>query len=116
EASTGCSSTSRSRHCPIASKFSSGNPAGSIVRWQLAHAALLRCAAKRSRIDKFAAITLSSSAGTFGGGGGGGAPSTLLNTNTPRSTGDVRVAYDVTDNTLPCRNNPPRLLSGASVT
>ena len=59
---------------------------------------------------------LSSSAGTFGSGGGGGAPKMLRSTHTPRSTGDVRVAYDVTDSTLPCRSRPPRLLSGASVT
>ena len=30
--------------------------------------------------------------------------------------GDVRVAYDVTESTLPWRSRPPRLLSGASVT
>ena len=28
----------------------------------------------------------------------------------------IRVAYEVTDNTLPCRNRPPRLFSGASFT
>ena len=29
---------------------------------------------------------------------------------------DVRVAYEVTDSTLPCRSSPPRWLSGVSVT
>ena len=36
----------------------------------------------------------SSSGGMLSGGGGGGAPSRLSSTHLPRSTGDVRVAYD----------------------
>src|SRR5581483_3368258 len=97
-------------------KFSSEKPTGSIVRWQLAQTALLRCAASRSRMGRFDATLLSSSAGAFGGGGGGGGPKGFFSTESPRRTGDVRVAYDVTDNTLPCRNKPPRWLSGARVT
>src|SRR5205085_10916394 len=97
-------------------KFSSAKPTGSIERWQLAHTALLRCAARRWRIERFADTLLSSSAGTFGRGGGGGAPNMLRSTMTPRSTGEVRVAYDVTESTLACRSRPPRLFSGVSVT
>src|SRR5438552_67141 len=100
----------------MALKFSSANPTGSIVRWQLAHTALLRCAASRSRIGRLADTVLSSSDGTFGRGGGGGAPKILPRTHTPRMIGDVRVAYDVTASTLPCRSRPPRWLSGARVT
>ena len=44
---------------------------------------------------------LSLSAGTFGSGGGGGMPSRLSRTHLPRSTGDVRVAYEVTVRMLP---------------
>ena len=38
---------------------------------------------------------------TFGGGGGTGAPRMLSSTHLPRSTGDVRVACDVTVRMLP---------------
>src|SRR5262245_46745988 len=93
-------SPSLSRHRPTGSKFSSANPTGSIVRWQLAHTGSLRWAASLSRIGRLPG-TFPSSAGTFGSGGGGGAPKILLNTHTPRITGEVRVAKDVTDRTLP---------------
>ena len=73
---------------------------------------MLRWAASLSRIGRLAG-TDPSSAG-IRGGGGGGAPKMLLNTHTPRITGEVRVAKDVTDRTLPWRRSPPRLLSGAT--
>ena len=39
------------RHAPIASKFSSENPMGSIKLWQDAQAGFLRCSSRRSRTD-----------------------------------------------------------------
>ena len=53
--------------------------------------------------------------GTSGGGGGGGAPRMLSSSHRPRSTGDVRLGYDVTVRMLPCPSSPPRLPS-ANVT
>ncbi len=50
----------------------------------------------------------SSSAGTSAGGSGGGASSRLSSTHLPRSTGEVRVAYDDTVSTLACVSTPPR--------
>jgi hypothetical protein len=57
----------------------------------------------RSRIDSSgrSRALVSCSGGTFGGGGGGGAPRMLSKRYFPRSTGDVRVAYDVTVRILP---------------
>ena len=67
---------SLTRHLPVASKFSSARPSGSITRWHDVHAGLLRCCSMRSRTDSArpdsAVPFVSSSAGTFGGGGGGG--------------------------------------------
>ncbi len=45
-------------------------------------------------------LVFSISVGTSGGGGGGGAPSTFSMIHLPRSTGEVRCAYDVTVRTL----------------
>ena len=87
---------SLSRQRPIASKFSSANPSGSIRRWQFAQTGFLRCASIRSRSDVGCAASLSSSGGTLAGAGGGGAPSSASSTHFPRSTTDVRLAYDVT--------------------
>ena len=50
-----------------------------------------------------------------GGGGGGGAPRRFSRIHYPRSTGDVRVAYDVTVNTLPCPSNPFRTSSTTGI-
>ena len=49
--------------------------------------------------------------GTSGGGSGGGASSRLSSTHRPRSTGDVRVAYDETVSTLAWVSTPPRGVS-----
>ena len=46
--------------------------------------------------------------GTLGGGGGGGAPRMLSSRNLPRTTGEVRVEYDVTVRMLPWPSNPRR--------
>ena len=51
------------------------------------------------------------SAGTFGGGGGGGTPSQVSSSHLPRTTGEVRVAYDVTLRMLACPRQPcPRIV------
>src|SRR5260221_1343348 len=89
---------------------------GSIKLWQLAQAALERCAANRSRTERVADSVLSFSAGTSGSGGGGGDPSRFSRTHLPRITGDVRVAYEVTVKILPWRNRPPRSLSRSRAT
>ena len=52
----------------------------------------------------------------FGGGGGGGEPSRFSSTHLPRSTGDVRVAYDVSVRMLPWPSRPPRGLPSGNVT
>ena len=39
------------RHLPIASKFSSAKPSGSICAWQLAQTGFVRCCSMRSRTD-----------------------------------------------------------------
>ena len=51
------------------------------------------------------------SGGTFGGGAGGGVPSRFSRTHLPRSTGDVRSAYDVTIRMLPLPSRPRRASS-----
>ena len=107
---------SRVRHAPVASKFSSASPAGSIIRWQLAQAGLRRCCSMRSRTDfGLAAPASSSNGGTTSGGGGGGVPSTFSSTHLPRSTGDVRWACEVTSRIAPLPSSPLRV-SSASVT
>ena len=45
-------------------------------------------------------------AGTSAGGGGGGAPRIFDSTYFPRSTGEVRLAYDVSVRMLPWPNSP----------
>src|SRR5262249_22875494 len=100
------------RQCPTASKFSSANPKGSIMAWQPAHAGFLRCCSKRARTDVGCPWpSLSFNDGTFGGGGGGGVPRMFSRSHFPRTTGDVRFAYDVTMRMLPCPRTPARLLS-----
>ena len=46
---------SRMRHLPVASKFSSARPSGSITRWHDVHCGLLRCCSMRSRTVQRAA-------------------------------------------------------------
>ena len=100
------------RHLPVASKFSSARPSGSITRWQDVHAGLLRCCSMRSRTESVRPASVvpfvSSSAGTFGGGGGGGDPSSTSITHLPRITGDVRSAIEVSVSTLPWPRMPRR--------
>ena len=70
--------------------------------WQLAHTGLLRCSSIRSRTDVgLSDSSFSLRAGTSGGGAGGGAPSMFSSSHLPRTTGDVRVAYEVTVRMLP---------------
>ena len=88
----GASPAVRVRQRPMASKFSSDSPTGSIRAWQAAHAGLRRCSSIRSRIESTAADFSSFSGGTFAGGGGGGVPSRFSSTHLPRTTGEVRVA------------------------
>src|SRR3989441_12673605 len=105
-----------SRHCPTASKFSSANPSGSIREWQLAHTELFRCCSMRSRSAVGALFpSFSFSGGTLGGGGGGGDPSRFSRTHLPRSTTEVRFAYEVTVRILPWPSSPSRR-SSVSVT
>ena len=94
---------SSSRQRPTASKCSSAKPIGSIFAWQPAHAGFARWRIIASRIVSGAPSLASSVAsdGTSGGGGGGGDASRLSSTYLPRSTGDVRAAYDVTVRMLP---------------
>ena len=54
------------------------------------------------------------SGGTLAGGGGGGAPRRLSRTHLPRSTGEVRVACEVTVRMLPWPSRPPPLARRAS--
>ena len=79
------------RHPPIASKFSSANPSGSIAEWQPLHDGFCRCWANLSRMvaggaPGFCSMLVS----TPGGGGGIGMPKILFSSHLPRSTGDVR--------------------------
>src|SRR6267378_2541089 len=104
------------RQAPIASKFSSPNPKGSMRVWQEAQIAFLRCCSSCSRIDEDKPILVSSRFGTSGGGGGGGAPTRFSSTHFPRSTGDVRLAYEETVSTLAWPSSPPRCASLANKT
>ncbi len=86
-----------SRHRPIASKFSSANPSGSICAWQLAHAGFARCSPWRSasaaaRPSQFFSSRAARSAAAAAAARRAGSPESTC----PRITGDVRVGYDVT--------------------
>ena len=71
----------------------------------------------RSRIESTRPLaSVSFSGGTFGGGGGGGVPRMFSRIHLPRSTGEVRLAYDVTVRMLPWPRSPPRTLSSPSET
>ena len=64
---------------PIASKFSSAKPNGSISLWHVAHAGFLRCSSSRSRTESACSpATFSSNAGTSGGFDGGGVAQNIL--------------------------------------
>src|SRR5262245_34682917 len=82
-----------------------------MIRWHDAHTGLLRCSSICCR-TVFGAVAapllLSSSVGTFGGGGGGGVFRNVLRMYFPRSTGEVRVATDVSARMLPCPSSPRR--------
>ena len=98
---------------PTASKFSSAKPSGSITLWQLAQTGFARCSAICSRIVLgFSPSPFSLSCGTSGGGGGTGVPRMFSRIHLPRTTGDVRSAYDVTASTLPWPSSPQRALVG----
>src|SRR5205814_8274398 len=117
DASIGLYDSSTERQRPIASKFSSAKPAGSIMLWHEAQTGSDRCSAIRSRIVfTFACVRRSESAGTFGGGSGGGVPRMLLRIHLPRITGDVRIAGDVIVRMLACPSRPRRGLSAGSCT
>ena len=86
-------------------------------RWQELQVGLARCSSSRSRVVRilpFLASAVSSSAGTEPsiGGGGGGVPISTSITHLPRSTGDVRFAYEVCTSTLPWPSTPRRVSSG----
>src|SRR4029453_17502831 len=96
-----------------ASKFSIENPIGSITRWQPAQTGFARCASMLSRNDRgLPSADSSFNGGTFGGGGEGGTPRRLVRIHFPRSTGDVRLGYDVTIRMLAWPSNPRRASLG----
>src|ERR1700690_2113416 len=77
----------------------------SMLSWQPAHTTSLRCWA---RICFCVPLTIPvGNGGTFAGGGGGGAQSNWLSTQAPRFTTEVRVGYEVTDNTPAIVRRPP---------
>ena len=51
------------------------------------------------------------SGGTLGGGGEGGIPIRLARIHLPRTTGEVRFAFDVEVRMLPCPSKPLRASS-----
>ena len=109
DASIGSFDSLLSRQRPMASKFSSAKPSGSIIVWQVAQTGFVRCCTMRSRIESTLPSALRSRrSGTFGGGGGGGAPRMFSRIHFPRITGDVRFGYAVTVRMLPCPSSPPR--------
>ena len=80
------------RQLPIASKFSSENPIGSMILWQLAHGSFVRCISICWRmVGLDAAVQVrwlaEAAADTFGGGGGGSTPRKTCITVLPRCTG-----------------------------
>src|SRR5687767_15529235 len=84
----------------MASKFSSENPIGSIIRWHWMQSARTRCSTIRSRIvgsltEPRASGLLAGSGGTSAGGSGGLMPSTFVMIHLPRVTGDVRSGFEV---------------------
>ena len=102
--------SSRVRHLPITSKFSSANPSGSIrdvagCAGGIAPVPLhLLPRGQLSPVGR--AFIERRHAG--GGGGGGGEFSRLSRIHLPRSTGDVLAAWDVSSRMLPWVSSPPR--------
>ena len=82
---------------------------GSIMLWHAEQAGLSRCCSRRCRTGSaFWFSTFSMSGGTSAGGFGGATPSSTSITYLPRTTGEVRVASDVSVSTLPCPSRPMR--------
>src|SRR5678815_4561439 len=85
--------------------------------WQLLQLGLLRCSARRWRMDRTAAPgLLSILVSTPGGGGVIGNPRMLFRSHFPRRTGEVRSGYDVVASSAPCASRPPRWFGFVSVT
>ena len=73
-----------------------------MMRWHDAHVGLARWASSRSRTELvFAPSAPPRFVSTPGGGTGAGVPSRFSSTHLPRTTGEVRVAIDVTVSMLP---------------
>src|SRR5688500_19781253 len=80
--------------------------------WHALQVGLLRCASIRSRVVRTTpplVPAVASRTGTLGGGGGGGVPRSTSITHFPRSTGDVRLAREVSVSTLPWPSRPSRV-------
>ena len=104
------------RQRPIASKFSSENPSGSMLRWHVAQAGFRRWTSINSRTDVGGAPSSRvPRSGTSAGGSAGGAPSRFSSTHLPRDTGDVRLAYEVRVR-MPAWPRMPARRSSAHVT
>ena len=76
---------------------------------------ILRDAARAARAPSAAPLPSapsSSRAGTLGGGGGGGAPRRFSSSHLPRSTGEVRLGYDVTVRMLPLAEQAAPIVVG----
>src|SRR5689334_21913398 len=83
-----------------------------MIWWQPRQGGFLRCSSSSSRTDRGLLLSsFSLSGGTLGGGDGGGVPSTFSRIHFPRSTGEVRLGYDVTVSTLPWPSSPRRFSS-----
>src|SRR5262245_50107813 len=89
-----------------------------MMLWHEEHAGFARCAVWRSRTDGsfspvvFSLVVFASfNGGTFAGGDGGGVPRRTSRIHFPRTTGEVRVAIEVSVNTLAWPNRPRRLSS-----
>src|SRR5580698_227272 len=88
------------RHFPMASKFSSENPIGSMILWQVAQGSLARCISICWRmvglVSECVAEASSLNFGTLGGGSGGLTPRKIFIMALPRTVGEVRFGYPET--------------------
>src|SRR5262245_14821909 len=89
-----------------------------MMLWHDEHAGFARCAVWRSRTEgSFSPVVFSLvvpasfRGGTLAGGDGGGVPRSTSRIHFPRTTGDVRVAMDVSVNTLAWPSRPRRFSS-----
>src|SRR6185295_7401098 len=99
------------RQAPRASKFSRANPVGSITPWHILQDALSRCCSSRAlTVFGCSPAFWERSVAVSGGGGGGGVPISLSRTHAPRSTGEVRSAYEVRISTAALPSRPKRSL------